>query len=138
MSADIDPELALALRRKKLFTELIEHPAWKELCEIGGKQIEGHLQSLIALPESGSDGQLDVLQTYYRKGAVFGIKVILGTPAASIVTAKELTSNRQPRSYTNDDPQQSASASGIQQPGLFDELDDDLGPSTRVTDLSGG
>jgi hypothetical protein len=136
MSADIDPELALALKRKRLFTELIESPAWKELCEIGQRQIEGHLQSLIALPESNVDGQLDVLQTYYRKGAVFGIKVILGTPAASIVTAQELTSNRQPRSYTNDDIQTAAAASGVQQPGLFDGIDDDLGPGTRVTDLS--
>jgi hypothetical protein len=136
LSADIDEELALALRRKKLFEELLHHPAWKELCAIGMQQIEGHMNSLIALPEHGSDGQLDVLQTYYRKGAVFGIKVILGTPAASILTAKDLNSNRQPRSYDNVD--EASSASSVRQPGLFDGLDGDsaLGPDTRVTDLS--
>lgn len=135
MSADIDQELALALRRKKLFEELVEHPAWKELCAIGAQQIEGHLQSLIALPEHGSDGQLDVLQTYYRKGAVFGIKVILGTPSATILAAKDLNSNRQPRSYDN--VTEPSAASSVQQPGLFDELDANLGPNTRVTDLGG-
>lgn len=131
MSADIDTELATALRRKKLFEELVEHPGWKELCAIGAVQLEGHMQSLIALPEPGSDGQLDVLQTYYRKGAVFGIKVILGTPAATILAAKDLTSNRQPRSYTNAERHEPSS-----QRDLF-EPDADLGPDTRVTDLSG-
>lgn len=134
MSADIDQELALALRRKKLFTELLEHPAWKELCAIGAQQIEGHMQSLIALPEHGSDGQLDVLQTYYRKGAVFGIKVILGTPAATILAAQDLNSNRQPRSYTNAERHV---ASDTGQRDLFDDESGDLGPDARVTDLSG-
>lgn len=131
MAIEIDEELALALKRKRLFTELIEHPAWKELCAIAAQQIEGHMQSLIALPDPAADGQLDVLQTYYRKGAVFGIKVIIGTPAASILAAKDLTSNRQPKDFTNAERH----VADPQQPNLFDEPEP-LGPDTRITDLS--
>lgn len=99
MSADIDAELAQALKRRKLFKELIEHPAWKELLTIGQAQVNTQLDSLLMSPEENLDGHADVLRTYYRKGTIYGINLILRTPSGTIALTDDLASNRQPKEH---------------------------------------
>lgn len=133
MSDETEKELALLLKRKRLFEELIETPAWKELLAIGSAQIDGQISSLLEAPRDEIDGALWSLKSEYRKGVIYGIKVILGTPTATIFTARELNSDRQPRSYTSDD--RTSSTSEQRQLDLLDT--DRVGPDTHVTDLSG-
>lgn len=121
-----DEDVRTNLRRARLFRELIETDAWKELWAIGNAQIASHLETLISAPSGELDGQSDVLQTYFRKGAIFGIKIILGTPSGTIALANDLSSHRTEKEHV--DGQRHVSPSDSEQPELF--------PDAVVTDLS--
>lgn len=120
-----DEDVRTNLRRARLFRELIETEAWKELWAIGNAQIAAHLETLISAPSGELDGQSDVLQTYFRKGAIFGIKIILGTPSGTIALANDLSSHRTEKEHV--DAQRHVN-SDPEQPELF--------PDAVVTDLS--
>ena len=115
------------LRRKALFEELVETAAWKELKKIGEAQITSQtLQVMVAPPDTG-EGVLYAMKDNYRKGAVFGIDLILKTPYATIATAKDIIREKEPHDGRQryDD-----SNDGDGEPTLF-------GPDTIVTDLAG-
>ena len=127
--SDSEADLSLALRRKRLFSDMIETDAWKEFLAIGLAQIENHMMTLIASPDEAHDGQYDVLRTYYRKGAIYGIRTLLNTPRDTIAQATEMTSNRQPKEYEDAERRSDSSPEQL-------ELSVD-NPDAVVTDLGG-
>ena len=87
----------LLIRRKHLMESLIELPEWKELESIGKAQADNHLQMLLA---SGSAG--DERSDVYKKGVVYGIRLLLGTPSKIIEDANEIVQRMENvRDYRN-------------------------------------
>lgn len=118
-------------KRRKLFEDLLQNPAWKELEGILLAQHAMQLAELLAPPriavgETPIDGLAQTLVGEYRKGVVFGIQLTLKTPHATIETAKEILAefNRQHEGQKSD-------ASRTDNDGH------DLPDGAIVTDLSG-
>jgi hypothetical protein len=129
MSEEVEKEVRLYLRRKRLFEELLASEAWKELEGILKAQREQQLRQLLeaGLPEGG-DGVLQVLRSEYRKGVIFGLELAVQTPRATIAIAQQLIQDTRQKERSSTD------ASGN---GTTGDDDDDLGPGVHVTDLSG-
>ena len=115
-------------KRRKLFEPMVATEAWKELEKISLAQCAGQFDIIMKPPIATSDGLAHMLRDNYHKGVVFGIKLMIATPHATILQAKEILSslNRQQKDDTNG--------------RRIDNTDDDgqqLPDSAIVTDLSG-
>lgn len=119
-------------KQKELFSVLILTDAWKELERIGVAQIEGHLAHLLEGPNVNLDGVAQAMSSEYRKGAIFGIKVILGTPRGTIILAEANVQMRE-KPHGNS-PVSSSVKRARRHSGNDDDIDDDN--AGTVTDLS--
>lgn len=87
-------------RSSKVLQELLEHPGWKELVTIAEEQIKVRLNilqmPLDSLPEGykSMDFQSRAMALETVKGAIIGIRLVLGTPLGIIETAKAISAQK--------------------------------------------
>lgn len=116
------------VKRKKLLEPLVISEGWKELELICKAQAEEQIAKLIQPSDENKDGLAQGQLTEYRKGAIFGIRLVLSTPHAIIAYANQIISATNVKESSNErEPEQRTSSERVSD----NELD------ARVTDLSG-